>query len=489
MPRLRIQADRVTRDDDLIQSPSQPAAARVICPRCRVGEITYGSSVCPLCGFSPATGEVVEDPLPAALDEAVRRELGAEMRIERLLGRGGMSLVYLAREIELNRLVAVKVLPVRLSMGADAAERFKREAKIGASLDHPHIVPVHRVGTTPTFLWYTMKWVKGGSLRDLLDKNGSMSLPDTLKVLEPVGAALHYAHRRGVIHRDIKPANILIDDTGWVGICDFGIAKAFGATPLTNTGATVGTPGYMPPEQCYGKPLDGRADQYSLAILTFECLAGRVPFTGDSLGEMVRKHCLEPPPPIRELRADVPQDVEAALDRALGKRPDDRFETVLDFVRALGGDPTRNGTLVVETADAARLASVPTQPLGGRRPRGMLRWLPAAALLVAVLGALLYARVRHVPPPPPPAAQAPAAATAPSPQADPGYLSVGSTPWARVYLDGDSVGPTPVQNLAVKPGRHELRLMREGYESVVQEIEIASGTRQMIANIPLKHVH
>jgi eukaryotic-like serine/threonine-protein kinase len=479
----------MTQDDELVHQQTPPPAARVICPRCRVGEVTYGSSVCPLCGFSPATGEVVEDPLPAALDEAVRRELGEEMRIERLLGRGGMSLVYLAREIELNRLVAVKVLPIRLAMGADATERFKREAKIGASLDHPHIVPVHRVGTTPTFLWYTMKWVKGGSLRDLLDRNGSMSLADCLKVLEPVGAALHYAHRRGVIHRDIKPANILIDDTGWVGICDFGIAKAFGATPLTNTGATVGTPGYMPPEQCYGKPLDGRADQYSLAILTFECLAGRVPFTGDSLGEMVRKHCLEPPPPIRDLRPDVPPEVDAALTRALSKRPEDRFETVLDFVRALGGDPTRGGTLVVEAVDAVSLASVPTQPLSGRRPRWMLRWLPAAALLLAVGGALLYARGRHAtarPSQAPPAAAPPAAA--PSPQVEPGYLSVGSTPWAIVYVDGDSVGTTPLQHLPVRPGRHLMRLMREGYESAQQELEIASGTAQTIANVVLKPV-
>jgi Protein kinase domain/PEGA domain len=284
----------------------------------------------------------------------------------------------------------------------------------------------------------------------------------------------------------LAAANILIDDTGWVGICDFGIAKAFGATPLTNTGATVGTPGYMPPEQCYGKPLDGRADQYSLAILTFECLAGRVPFTGDSLGEMVRKHCLEAPPAIRGLRADLPQEVEAALNRALSKRPEDRFETVLDFVRALGGDPTRGGTLVVETPDAASLASVPTQLLGKRGSRGALRWLPAAALLVAVVGALLYARVRRVPPGAPATAAAPTAT--PPPAVAPGYLSVGSTPWAVVYLDGDSVGPTPVQSLPVQPGRHQLRLVRDGYESVEQEVEIASGTRQTIANIPLKHV-
>jgi hypothetical protein len=181
----------MTPGDEALHRDAPPTPERVICPRCRVGEIADGSAICPLCGFSSRTEEVVEDPLPAALEASVRQELGGELCIERLLGRGGMSVVYLARETELNRLVAVKVLPIRLAMVADAAERFKREAKIGAALDHPHIVPVHRVGATPTFLWYSMKWVKGGSLRDLLDKSGSMSLADCLKVIEPVAAALH----------------------------------------------------------------------------------------------------------------------------------------------------------------------------------------------------------------------------------------------------------------------------------------------------------
>ncbi len=468
-------------DGGSLARPQTPQpAARVICARCRVGEITYGSGICPLCGYSPATGEVVEDPLPAALDEAVRRELGEQFRIERLLGRGGMSIVYLARELELNRLVAVKVLPIQLSMGHDAVERFKREAKIGASLDHPHIVPVHRIGATPTFLWYTMKWVKGGSLRDLLDKGGPMSLPDCLKVLEPVAAALHYGHRRGIIHRDIKPANILIDDTGWVGMCDFGIAKAFGATPLTQTGAAVGTPGYMAPEQCYGKSLDGRADQYSLAILAYECLAGKVPFTGDSLGEIVRKHCMEPPPRITDARPDIPISVADALDRALSKHPEDRFETVLEFIRGLGGDPTRGGTLVVATEDTAAAASLPTQPLPERRPRARLVWAAVIVAVAAVAGAgLLYRVGEPVATKPPPAAPAPL---------DPGRLSVNATPWGEVFVDGQRVGQTPLVNLELPPGRHRLRIARLGFETYEQDIEIASGDRVRLTSIVLKPV-
>jgi len=459
-------------------------AARVICARCRVGEITYGSGVCPLCGYSPATGEVVEDPLPAALDEAVRRELGEQLRIERLLGRGGMSIVYLARELELNRLVAVKVLPIQLSMGPDAVERFKREARISASLDHPHIVPVHRIGTTPLFLWYTMKWVKGGSLRELLDRGGPMSMPDCLKLIEPVAAALHYAHRRGIIHRDIKPANILIDDTGWVGICDFGIAKAFGTTPLTHTGAALGTPGYMSPEQCFGKALDGRADQYSLAVLTYECLAGTVPFTGDSLGEIVRKHCMEPPPRITDVRPDLSATVADALDRSLRKRPEQRFDTVLDFVRGLGGDPTRGGTLVVAAEDATGVSSLPTQPLPPPRARGRLVWAALGVLLLVLAGAALWPRGASSP--------APSAADQPAPAAvppvNPGRLSVNATPWGDVFIDGRAAGQTPLVDLELPPGRYRLRIVRPGFEPYQQDLEIGSGDRVRLTDIVLKPV-
>jgi serine/threonine-protein kinase len=463
------------------EQPLTPgAAARVVCARCRVGEINYASGVCGLCGYSPATGQVTEDPLPAALDESVRRELGAQFRIERLLGRGGMSLVYLARELDLNRLVAVKVLPIQLSMGKDAVERFKREAKIGASLDHPHIVPVHRIGSTPTFLWYSLKWVKGGSLRDLLDKGGPMTLPNCLRVLEPVAAALYYGHRRGVVHRDVKPANILIDDTGWVGICDFGIAKAFGATPLTNTGATLGTPGYMAPEQCYGKPLDGRADQYSLAVLAYECLAGRVPFTGDSLGEIVRKHCMEPPPRITAARADLPEIVADALDRALSKHPGDRFPTVLDLIREMGGDPTRSSAALAVTAgDVASAAPVPA-PAPPRPPS--LTWLSWAAAVAAValgVGALTLARRGG---PVAPAAVEPA----PAPQADPGRLSLSARPWGDVFLDGRPVGQTPLIEVSLAPGRHRLRITRAGFEPYEQDLEVASGQRVVMTDIVLK---
>lgn len=458
------------------------ARARIICPRCRVGEVTYGSAVCGLCGYSVATGEVADDRVPAALEENVRRELGDQYKIERLLGRGGMSLVYLARELELNRHVALKVLPLQLVMGADAADRFKREAKIAASLDHPHIVPVVRIGSKPTFLWYSMRWVKGGSLRELLDRTGPMSLEDALKVLEPVASALQYAHQRGVVHRDVKPANVMIDETGWVAICDFGIAKLFGAMPLTQTGATLGTPGYMPPEQCYGRALDGRADLYSFAIMTYECLAGTLPFTADSLGEIVRKHCMEPPPYITDFRPDISGDVAAALTRAMSKKPDDRFQNVLEFVQALGGTATTGTSVATTAASLPHLSSAPTQRLWSVR-RLPLKWIGAAAAAFGV-GALLMLRDGA------PAETAAPAAAAPPPVAAPvvqhGYLRVNSNPWGYVYLDDRGMGTTPQLRLEIPPGRHHLRIVREGYEPYEQVIEIAPGEEVRITTIQLK---
>jgi serine/threonine-protein kinase len=445
--------------------------------------MTYGSATCALCGYSVATGEVADDRVPGALEDNVRRELGNQYKIERLLGRGGMSLVYLARELELSRHVALKVLPLQLVLGVDAVDRFKREAKVSASLDHPHIVPVVRVGSTPTFLWYSMRWVKGGSLRELLDRIGPMSLADALKVLEPVASALHYAHQRGVVHRDVKPANVMIDETGWVAICDFGIAKLFGAMPLTHTGATLGTPGYMPPEQCYGKSLDGRADQYSFAILTYECLAGRLPFTADSLGEIVRKHCMEPPPSLSDVRPDIPEKVTLALAKAMSKRPDDRFTDVLEFVRAIGGTIAAGAPGVATTAASLpQLSSARTQRLWSVR-RLPLKWIvPMAALA----GLSAFLALRNSSPTGTVASPAPAIEASAAPAVQPGYLWVSSTPWGYLYLDDRNVGATPQPRVELTPGRHQLRIVREGYEPYEQSIEIASGQEVRVTNVQLK---
>jgi serine/threonine-protein kinase len=296
-----------------------------------------------------------------------------------------MSLVYLAHEVELNRYVALKVLPLQLALATDAAERFKREARIAASLDHPHIVPIHQIGSRETFLWFTMKFVRGRSLVEHIGKGGPLELVHCLGIVEQIAGALHYAHERGVVHRDVKPANVMIDEDGWALVCDFGVAKAFGAVPLTQTGGTMGTPSHMSPEQLYGQPLTGRSDQYSLAIMTYECLAGVPPFTGNSLGEVLRQHCLEPPPRLTDVRPDIPTHVADALVRAMSKKPEERFDDVLDFVVALGGRrPASTGDAALDLMETtARMRAWRF----GRRSRIRPGHLP----LVAGLGGMLFA--------------------------------------------------------------------------------------------------
>ena len=282
---------------------------------------------------SDASGE---EAMLTELERVAREELDGLFEIERLLGRGGMSVVMLARESELARHVAVKVLPLQMVFAPDAAERFKREARIAASLDHPHIVPIHRVGSTPRLMWYSMKYVRGATLATHLASEGRMDVETTVRFIGKVSDALHYAHQRGIVHRDVKPGNFMLDERGWAWVADFGVAKAFGSVPLTQTGGALGTPGYMSPEQCYGRQLDGRSDQYALAVVAYECLAGTPPFVAESLGEYVHKHCHVPPPDIRAVRKDIPDHIADTLLRALSKLPEERFASVLDFAGALG---------------------------------------------------------------------------------------------------------------------------------------------------------
>jgi serine/threonine protein kinase len=301
------------------------------------------------------------DPLQLRLESAI----GTRYLIERELGRGGMATVYLARDRKHDRRVAVKVLDPELASAIGPA-RFLQEIQIAARLAHPNILPLHDSGEADGLLYYVMPFVEGESLRDRLDRERHLSLDDTMQIVRAVASALTYAHRQGVIHRDIKPENILLTG-GQAIVADFGIARAIdvaGTDRLTGTGLAIGTPAYMSPEQGGAeRALDGRTDLYSLACVAYEMLGGEPPFTGPSVQAVMARHAVDSPPPLRTLRPAVPRGVEAAIERALAKVPQDRFTTADEFAATL----TRASTAQAIAAERGRARS---RRLGGLRVSG-----------------------------------------------------------------------------------------------------------------------
>jgi TolB-like protein len=283
---------------------------------------------------------------PSALTDA----LHDRFRFERELGRGGMGLVWLARDLRHNRLVALKVLRPELA-SVVGAERFGREIQLAAQLQHPAIVPVYESGECNGTLYYVMPYVEGESLRARLRREGQLPLEAALQIAGEVADALAYAHAHGVVHRDIKPENILLAN-GHALVADFGIARAItvaGTDRLTETGLVIGTPAYMSPEQSSGsEALDGRTDLYSLACVVYEMLAGEPPYTGPSSQAIIAKRFTEPIPHLRTIRQEIPAATEQAVTKALAKVPADRFASATDFARALHPDGAR--TLVTPRA-------------------------------------------------------------------------------------------------------------------------------------------
>jgi serine/threonine-protein kinase len=262
------------------------------------------------------------------LRERVGAALGSAYEIEGELGRGGMGVVYRAVDRKLRRAVAIKVLPPELAFRDDIKQRFLREAQTAAQLNHPNIVPIYAVEEKDGLVCFVMALVEGEPLSLRLATEPRPPLPDVFRILRGVADALAYAHARGIVHRDVKPDNILLDRaTGRPMVTDFGIARAAeGDARLTVTGIAVGTPAYMSPEQAMGeREVDGRSDVYSLAIVGYQMLAGELPFQATNTPSMLMKHLSDVPPSLRERRRDLPPLLVSAIERALAKRPDDRW--------------------------------------------------------------------------------------------------------------------------------------------------------------------
>ena len=304
-----------------------------------------------------------------SLTERVVAALGHQYQVESEVGRGGMSVVYRARDIRLNRTVAIKVLPPELAYDPAIRTRFTREAQTSAQLSHAHIVPIYDVGEREGIAYFVMALVSGGNLAALLAREPRQPIDEVRRLLCEVADALAYAHLRGVIHRDVKPDNILLDaDSGRAIVTDFGIARAIEAgTRLTITGNALGTPQYMSPEQAVGeREVDGRSDIYSLGIVAYQMLTGRLPFTGGNTMALLLKHVNERPLPIVELRPDAPKPLRDAIERALMKAPEDRWPTAASMRQAIMSDEPAPSWRA-EPREQVRYTS--PKPESGRRDR------------------------------------------------------------------------------------------------------------------------
>ena len=301
--------------------------------------------------------------------------------LEREIGRGGMAVVYLARDVKHDRPVALKVMnpEAAVSLGT---ERFQREIKLAASLQHPHVLPVHDSGETAGRLWFTMPFVRGESLRDRLRAEGKLPVPDALRITIEAAQALAHAHKQRIVHRDVKPENILLTEDGSTLVADFGIARTLDGPreqEITATGSMVGTPKYMPPEQVAGGG-DTRVDQYALAETCFEMLAGIPPFNASGLPYPTMRRPADPIPSLVAMRPDVPGGVQQALERALAFDPESRFSSIADFAKAL------------EIGAAPGAHTVP-QPAGSTKRRNAGLAIGVLALgLTAVAGGFLLSR-------------------------------------------------------------------------------------------------
>jgi eukaryotic-like serine/threonine-protein kinase len=333
---------------------------------------------------------------PAA---AVREGVRDRYAFDRQLGRGGMATVYLAHDLRHDRPVALKVLHPELAASL-GPERFQREIRLAARLQHPHVLTVLDSGETAGQLWFTMPYVEGESLRDRLRRERQLPVDVALRIATEAARGLEYAHQHGVVHRDVKPENILLTRDGSTLVADFGIARALTGGPeesrLTETGLAVGTPAYMSPEQAAGdRGLDARTDIYSLAAVLFEMLAGQPPYTGATTQALMVKRLTEPAPSVRGVRPNLPEPVDGAIRKALSPVPADRFATMTEFAAAL--QPAAG---VPSTAQPTPMTTTPSRATSSdKRPRRRARSAPILLLgFVLGLGVLFgWLRKQHPP--------------------------------------------------------------------------------------------
>jgi serine/threonine protein kinase len=336
----------------------------MFCSRCGTG-IPPSTQFCPSCGLDLRATLPIDSVDPSALSEldVIREALASDYELREELGRGGMAIVYRALDRHLEREVALKVLPFSLGFDSEFVERFSREARTSGSLEHPHIIPVYRVGRSGRVIFFAMKLLRGGALSRVLEERRRLEPAEIRKLLADVGSALGYAHARGIVHRDIKPDNIMFDEFGQCVVTDFGIAKAGTNSRLTGTGMSIGTPHYMSPEQARAQAIDGRSDLYSLGIVAYQALVGELPYDGEDSFSIGYKHIMEPiPVPLLDTMEE--RRLFQIIKKLMMKDPVDRYQDADELLRDLEGAP-RAGISYQRrvTAEQALIARQSTTPI------------------------------------------------------------------------------------------------------------------------------
>ncbi len=482
---------------------------------------------CDSCGLdltaTTPTGVRVDAPDIAEID-MVRQELNEEYEILDELGRGGMAIVFKAKEKQLDREVAIKVLPFSLAFDKEFVERFQREARTSARLEHPNIIPIYRVGKSGRIIYFVMKFLRGKPLSSVLASRGSLPPAEIKRILIDVSRALSYAHKKEIVHRDIKPDNIMFDEHGHAVVTDFGIAKAASGGKLTGTGMSIGTPHYMSPEQAKAQALDGRSDIYSLGVVGYQCLTGGVPFDGEDSFSIGYKHIMEeiPTPP---LETPEKRQLFEIIRKMMAKTPAQRFQNADELIGVLEGGRsvtfTTDATQALPSMSGARLGSAPTTPLPratgtrppvdgavaapllGERPRrsvlsGLLLWLVIVGAVFGGGGFYAYKQgLIFAKPPARPTDSTPgrdttrlaaadstkaqgdtshAAAPQPPPppaEGTPGRLVLQNLPQgARITIDGQQVRGNQVD---LPPGVRHLMVRATGYQTYDRQVIITAG--------------
>jgi hypothetical protein len=338
--------------------------------------------------------------------------IGSEVagyRLERILGRGGMSVVYLAEQVRLGRKVALKLLAPALTQDESYRDRFMRESRRAAEIDHPNIVPIYDAGDDDGQLYIAMRYVEGGDLKELIARQGAISLGRALFIIEQVASALDAAHERDLIHRDVKPSNILVSEpSDRVYLTDFGVVKHTASRGFTKTGFFIGTVDYAAPEQIEGMPLDPRTDVYALGCVFYECLAAQAPFDHDSEIAVMHAHLSQPPPTLTIARPDLPKALNRVIATAMAKAKEDRYSSCEEFVTE-----ARHAALhrqaAVDGAKGSQESAQPLQQAAAAPPPA-----PVAREVAAAEPPRAPAAEPAPPPPQPPSVTAEQGAAAPS---------------------------------------------------------------------------